>query len=175
MIRQLFLIRWIIKMVGNNNKEKKNTHTPLEMTRWKREDPNANAKATPHTQCFNYHIYLFVCFSFAFAHGRTAVCSLDCGPNGICESGKCRCNPGFVGNLCDQLPCDTRCAEHGQCKNGTCVCSQGWNGRHCTLCKYLVHSRPHLFFFSIFFRFSYFVFISFSERRVWSQRNRYKK
>ncbi|XP_055298195.1 teneurin-a isoform X7 [Sitodiplosis mosellana] len=62
-----------------------------------------------------------------------AVCSLDCGPNGICESGKCRCNPGYVGNLCDQLPCDARCAEHGQCKNGTCVCSQGWNGRHCTL------------------------------------------
>ncbi|XP_031628947.1 teneurin-a isoform X5 [Contarinia nasturtii] len=62
-----------------------------------------------------------------------AVCSLDCGPNGICESGKCRCNPGYVGNLCDQLPCDSRCAEHGQCKNGTCVCSQGWNGRHCTL------------------------------------------
>ncbi|XP_058985366.1 teneurin-a isoform X3 [Musca domestica] len=62
-----------------------------------------------------------------------AVCSLDCGPNGVCESGKCRCNPGWTGNLCDQLPCDARCSEHGQCKNGTCVCSQGWNGRHCTL------------------------------------------
>ncbi|XP_055389787.1 teneurin-a isoform X2 [Condylostylus longicornis] len=62
-----------------------------------------------------------------------AVCSLDCGPNGVCESGKCRCNPGWTGNLCDQLPCDSRCSEHGQCKNGTCVCSQGWNGRHCTL------------------------------------------
>lgn len=67
----------------------------------------------------------------------SAVCSLDCGANGICESGKCRCNPGYVGALCDQLPCDTRCAEHGQCKNGTCVCSQGWNGRHCTLRKYI--------------------------------------
>ncbi|XP_017472798.1 PREDICTED: teneurin-a-like isoform X1 [Rhagoletis zephyria] len=62
-----------------------------------------------------------------------AVCSLDCGPNGVCESSKCRCNPGWTGNLCDQLPCDARCSEHGQCKNGTCVCSQGWNGRHCTL------------------------------------------
>ncbi|XP_037919215.1 teneurin-a isoform X2 [Hermetia illucens] len=62
-----------------------------------------------------------------------AVCSLDCGPNGVCESGKCRCNPGWTGNLCDQLPCDARCSGHGQCKNGTCVCSQGWNGRHCTL------------------------------------------
>uniref|UniRef100_A0A1B0CSL4 EGF-like domain-containing protein n=1 Tax=Lutzomyia longipalpis TaxID=7200 RepID=A0A1B0CSL4_LUTLO len=65
-----------------------------------------------------------------------AVCSLDCGPNGVCESGKCRCNAGWTGNLCDQLPCDARCAEHGQCKNGTCVCSQGWNGRHCTLREY---------------------------------------
>ncbi|EDV95471.1 GH17559 [Drosophila grimshawi] len=62
-----------------------------------------------------------------------AVCSLDCGRNGVCESGKCRCNMGWTGNLCDQLPCDNRCSEHGQCKNGTCVCSQGWNGRHCTL------------------------------------------
>ncbi|EDX17735.1 GD17072 [Drosophila simulans] len=62
-----------------------------------------------------------------------SVCSLDCGRNGVCESGKCRCNSGWTGNLCDQLPCDSRCSEHGQCKNGTCVCSQGWNGRHCTL------------------------------------------
>ncbi|XP_038105737.1 teneurin-a isoform X4 [Culex quinquefasciatus] len=62
-----------------------------------------------------------------------AVCSLECGPNGICESGRCRCNLGWTGSLCDQLTCDSRCAEHGQCKNGTCVCSQGWNGRHCTL------------------------------------------
>lgn len=68
----------------------------------------------------------------------SAVCSLDCGPNGVCESGKCRCNPGWTGNLCDQLPCDSRCSEHGQCKNGTCVCTQGWNGRHCTLRKSLL-------------------------------------
>ncbi|XP_052873882.1 teneurin-a [Anopheles cruzii] len=62
-----------------------------------------------------------------------AVCSLDCGTNGICENGRCRCDDGWTGSLCDQLMCDPRCAEHGQCKNGTCVCSQGWNGRHCTL------------------------------------------
>lgn len=83
---------------------------------------------------FRLRSYLSIVF-FYFS-GFVAVCSLDCGPNGICESGKCRCNPGYVGNLCDQLPCDARCAEHGQCKNGTCVCSQGWNGRHCTLRKY---------------------------------------
>ncbi|KAL7028597.1 hypothetical protein ACKWTF_005910 [Chironomus riparius] len=62
-----------------------------------------------------------------------AVCSLDCGPNGICESSRCRCNPGWTGALCEQLTCDSRCTAHGQCKNGTCVCSQGWNGKYCTL------------------------------------------
>lgn len=63
------------------------------------------------------------------------MCSLDCGPNGVCENARCKCNKGWTGSLCDQLTCDPRCAEHGQCKNGTCVCSQGWNGRHCTLRK----------------------------------------
>lgn len=77
----------------------------------------------------------FVLEIIFFLTNITDVCSLDCGPNGVCESGKCRCVTGWAGNLCDQLPCDSRCAEHGQCKNGTCVCSQGWNGRHCTLRK----------------------------------------
>ncbi|CAH2092036.1 unnamed protein product [Euphydryas editha] len=61
------------------------------------------------------------------------VCSLDCGPHGVCAEGVCRCDDGWTGSLCDQRPCDSRCHEHGQCKNGTCVCTQGWNGRHCTL------------------------------------------
>lgn len=81
---------------------------------------------------FHFSQIIFIFYIRFFA----AVCSLDCGPNGVCESSKCRCNPGWTGNLCDQLPCDARCSEHGQCKNGTCVCSQGWNGRHCTLRKY---------------------------------------
>ncbi|XP_044748405.1 teneurin-a isoform X3 [Coccinella septempunctata] len=62
-----------------------------------------------------------------------ALCNLDCGPHGRCDSGKCRCEAGWTGTRCDQLPCDPRCQEHGGCRNGTCVCSQGWNGRHCTL------------------------------------------
>ncbi|XP_022828977.1 teneurin-a isoform X4 [Spodoptera litura] len=61
------------------------------------------------------------------------VCSLDCGPHGVCAEGVCRCDDGWTGSMCDQRPCDTRCHDHGQCKNGTCVCTQGWNGRHCTL------------------------------------------
>lgn len=92
---------------------------------------------------FAIKFYLFISYlldaiSSVFLSCSIAVCSLDCGRNGVCESGKCRCNPGWTGNLCDQLPCDTRCSEHGQCKNGTCVCSQGWNGRHCTLRKYIL-------------------------------------
>lgn len=82
-----------------------------------------------------------------------AVCSLDCGPNGICESSRCRCNAGWTGALCEQLTCDARCSTHGQCKNGTCVCSQGWNGKYCSLRKcqplvpithqFLIHELPH--------------------------------
>lgn len=95
---------------------------------------------TPTFSSVHYIMIFVVLFIllliFYFSLGRFAdVCSLDCGPNGVCESGKCRCSVGWTGNLCDQLPCDARCAEHGQCKNGTCVCSQGWNGRHCTLRK----------------------------------------
>ncbi|CAH1110668.1 unnamed protein product [Psylliodes chrysocephalus] len=62
-----------------------------------------------------------------------ALCNLDCGSHGQCDTGKCRCDSGWTGPRCEQLPCDVRCQEHGQCRNGTCVCSQGWNGRHCTL------------------------------------------
>lgn len=64
------------------------------------------------------------------------VCSLDCGPHGVCAEGVCRCDEGWTGARCDQRPCDQRCQDHGQCKNGTCVCTQGWNGRHCTLRKF---------------------------------------
>lgn len=99
-----------------------------------------------------WHItYCIYGFFLSIFYVSTAVCSLDCGPNGVCEAGKCRCNPGYVGNLCDQLPCDTRCAEHGQCKNGTCVCSQGWNGRHCTLRMYFI------FFCFLLLKFKYFM------------------
>lgn len=72
-----------------------------------------------------------------------AVCSLDCGPNGICDSARCRCNAGWSGALCDQKTCDPRCSAHGQCKNGSCVCSQGWNGKYCTLrkCFFFVENK----------------------------------
>lgn len=63
MIRQLFLIRWIIKMVGNNNKEKTYTHR-RSRRRWKREGPNANAKATRNSVLIIIYIYLFVSRSF---------------------------------------------------------------------------------------------------------------
>jgi hypothetical protein len=69
-----------------------------------------------------------------------ALCSLDCGPHGRCDKGRCECHKGWTGDRCDLLPCDLRCSEHGQCKNGTCVCSQGWNGKHCTLRKWRIQS-----------------------------------
>lgn len=82
----------------------------------------------------------FHCFGFFFLQlcnncclYFSAKCSLDCGKNGQCEEGHCRCDTGWTGARCDQKTCDDRCHDHGQCKNGTCVCVQGWMGTHCTL------------------------------------------
>ncbi|CAL1263020.1 unnamed protein product [Larinioides sclopetarius] len=73
------------------------------------------------------------CSRVSFVSPTVAKCGLDCGSNGQCEEGRCRCDNGWTGARCDQKTCDDRCHDHGQCNNGTCVCVQGWMGTHCTL------------------------------------------
>lgn len=63
----------------------------------------------------------------------TEICAADCGGHGVCVSGSCRCDDGWMGTGCDQRACHPRCNEHGTCKDGKCECSPGWNGEHCTI------------------------------------------
>jgi len=80
----------------------------------------------PHSLC------LF-CVSFSMFLSHTEICAADCGGHGICVSGICRCDDGWMGTGCDQRACHPRCNEHGICRDGKCECSPGWNGEHCTI------------------------------------------
>lgn len=71
--------------------------------------------------------------SFSMSLSPTEICAADCGGHGICMSGSCRCEDGWMGTGCDQRACHPRCNEHGTCKDGKCECSPGWNGEHCTI------------------------------------------
>jgi hypothetical protein len=51
----------------------------------------------------------------------------SCGGGG----GRCTCNEGYVGELCDTAVCEQPCA-HGKClRPGYCTCEEGWKGRDC--------------------------------------------
>lgn len=73
--------------------------------------------------------------SLSISLSPTEICASDCGGHGICVSGTCRCDDGWMGTGCDQRACHPRCNEHGTCKDGKCECSPGWNGEHCTIGK----------------------------------------
>ena len=64
-----------------------------------------------------------------------AGCLNDCGGNGICDEGICRCEPGFAGADCTISLCVAlnRCNGHGRCgAGGKCFCDPGWRGDGCT-------------------------------------------
>lgn len=71
--------------------------------------------------------------SVSMSLSPTEICAADCGGHGVCVSGSCRCDDGWMGTGCDQRACHPRCNEHGTCKDGKCECSPGWNGEHCTI------------------------------------------
>lgn len=77
----------------------------------------------------------FLSAFFSMSLSPTEICAADCGGHGICVSGTCRCDDGWMGTGCDQRACHPRCNEHGTCKDGKCECSPGWNGEHCTIGK----------------------------------------
>eukprot|EP00761_Pharyngomonas_kirbyi_P010794 gb/GECH01010817.1/.p1 GENE.gb/GECH01010817.1/~~gb/GECH01010817.1/.p1 ORF type:complete len:668 (+),score=115.84 gb/GECH01010817.1/:1-2004(+) len=53
----------------------------------------------------------------------------DC-VHGSCSSNKgyCECEEGWIGDLCDTVPCESPdCNGHGNCNNGTCICDGDFN------------------------------------------------
>mmetsp|Transcript_105805 Transcript_105805/g.329863 ORF Transcript_105805/g.329863 Transcript_105805/m.329863 type:complete len:352 (-) Transcript_105805:113-1168(-) len=63
---------------------------------------------------------------------------LDCNGHGVCESGACKCAPGWgllVGktgaNICQDRVCPLPCGDHGKCVAGACQCLPGWTGPSC--------------------------------------------
>jgi hypothetical protein len=55
----------------------------------------------------------------------------QCSGNGKCESGKCICRSGFVGEDCSEEYCPANCNGKGVCKNWACECFDGYEGVSC--------------------------------------------
>lgn len=91
--------------------------------------PNSN----PLLFLCRFHSLSFFFLSSSMSLSPTEICAADCGGHGVCVSGSCRCDDGWMGSGCDQRACHPRCNEHGTCKDGKCECSPGWNGEHCTI------------------------------------------
>ncbi|MEE2787401.1 MAG: glycosyl hydrolase family 18 protein, partial [Myxococcota bacterium] len=62
---------------------------------------------------------------------------IDCGENGQCEGGRCRCDQGFDCARCQNAvvdPCvDVACGDNGRCENGVCRCTPGFMGPQCDM------------------------------------------
>ena len=64
----------------------------------------------------------------------------DCSNQGICDvsTGTCTCNPGFQGDMCQDVQCpgDGNCSNQGICdvSSGACDCDSGFLGDTCN-CK----------------------------------------
>ena len=58
-----------------------------------------------------------------------------CGGRGVCQYGRCFCEPGHYGRNCSlPISCPRGCGgeEQGVCANGRCYCTRGWSGDDCT-------------------------------------------
>jgi hypothetical protein len=69
-----------------------------------------------------------------------ANCANNCSSRGLCEHGKCFCNPGYEGQDCAVIkPCpisansSAYCNDQGTCLHGQCYCKPGWNGTACDI------------------------------------------
>ncbi len=62
----------------------------------------------------------------------TQGCLNDCSFLGICEEGRCECQPGWTGPDCSEPACLNDCSGNGTCYSGDCQCDAGWTGMDCS-------------------------------------------
>mmetsp|Transcript_98888 Transcript_98888/g.176178 ORF Transcript_98888/g.176178 Transcript_98888/m.176178 type:complete len:449 (+) Transcript_98888:130-1476(+) len=60
-------------------------------------------------------------------------CAMDCNNRGMCVSGECVCNNGYLGRACEQLRCLNDCSGNGRCFQGNCECSTNFMGEDCSV------------------------------------------
>uniref|UniRef100_A0A061S3I5 Alpha-N-acetyl-neuraminate alpha-2,8-sialyltransferase (Sialyltransferase 8E) n=1 Tax=Tetraselmis sp. GSL018 TaxID=582737 RepID=A0A061S3I5_9CHLO len=60
-------------------------------------------------------------------------CPNYCSLRGACVSGRCRCEPGWVGHDCGAKECPRNCSGNGACLKGLCVCASRYGGEDCSL------------------------------------------
>jgi len=59
-------------------------------------------------------------------------CAMDCNNQGLCISGECVCNAGYLGRACEQRRCLNDCSGNGRCFQGNCECSANFAGEDCS-------------------------------------------
>lgn len=74
-------------------------------------------------------------FAVPLPSKQGTACQEDCNGHGKCVSTPtgliCRCEPGWVGMLCDIPRCPGDCYGNGLCMMGRCVCDKDWHGESC--------------------------------------------
>lgn len=103
------------------------------------------ASGNPYCYCPNGYESGFTCYVnpthlYSFVAGTAVVCNpgqidpacanVDCGPNGSCLDGYCRCDGCHSGPQCATL---NPCGGHGNCSAGSCSCTNGYSGPDCTV------------------------------------------
>lgn len=59
-------------------------------------------------------------------------CPEECNRRGLCVSGGCICDNGFMGAACERRRCPSDCSNQGYCFAGKCYCFGGFGGNDCT-------------------------------------------